>query len=452
VRLAASAGLHLDDWQQEALFLGLSEDDEGKWATREVNLVVGRQNGKGSILEALELGGLFLFEDCRLIVHSAHEFATSSEHFLRIWSLIENTPDLLRKVKAVHRSHGQEGIELLDGSRLKFKTRTKGGGRGHSGDLVVWDEAMILGKGAVSATWPIMSARVNPQAWVTGSAPMVGEESAELRKYCKIGRAGDPDVTYIEYCADDGDDLDDPRVWAMCNPGYPHRLSERAVRNERRKMDDDDFARERLGIWHDPADDGNQLIPAERWNATETDDSELAGAVVFGLEVAEDRSWSSFGAAGRSSLGEFVHVEVVDYREGTAWVPARAKQLVDKWGGKVAVPSGSPAASLVKDMQKVGLRLSSPAEPSDDIVLLTVGEHAKACAQLYDGVIDDKVRHRVQPHLTVAVRGAVKRDVGDGAWTFSRRRSSVDVSPLNSVAVALAIFDPVIRRKPVFAY
>ena len=69
--LAAAAGLFLDDWQRLALDVALGERADGRWAAFEVGLVVSRQNGKGSILEARELAGLFLFGG-RLILHSAH--------------------------------------------------------------------------------------------------------------------------------------------------------------------------------------------------------------------------------------------------------------------------------------------------------------------------------------------------------------------------------------------
>jgi hypothetical protein len=61
-----------------------NERADGKWAAFEVGLNVARQNGKGSILEARELAGLFLLGE-RLIIHSAHEFATSLEAFRACW-------------------------------------------------------------------------------------------------------------------------------------------------------------------------------------------------------------------------------------------------------------------------------------------------------------------------------------------------------------------------------
>lgn len=73
VDLAASAGLILDPWQAFVLEHALGERGDGQWAAFEVGLVVPRQNGKGSVLEARELAGLFLFGE-ELILHSAHEF------------------------------------------------------------------------------------------------------------------------------------------------------------------------------------------------------------------------------------------------------------------------------------------------------------------------------------------------------------------------------------------
>ena len=82
--------------------------------------------------------------DRRLIVWSAHEFSTAQEAFRDMLELVEGTPELDRKVKAVHRANGDEAIELLNGCRLKFKARTKAGGRGLTGDVVILDEAFAL--------------------------------------------------------------------------------------------------------------------------------------------------------------------------------------------------------------------------------------------------------------------------------------------------------------------
>jgi phage terminase large subunit-like protein len=176
IELAASAGLVLDDWQQHVLEVALGERPDGKWAAFEVGLIVGRQNGKGSILEARELAGLFLFGE-QLILHSAHEFKTAQEAFRRVLALIQNTPDLDKLVSRVRTSHGEEGIELRSGARLRFVARSTGSGRGFSGDVVILDEAYNLPAQAMGALLPTMAARPNPQVWYTSSA---GTDDSEV--------------------------------------------------------------------------------------------------------------------------------------------------------------------------------------------------------------------------------------------------------------------------------
>src|SRR5262252_8029340 len=161
IELAAHAGLILDDWQQYVLSSSLHRRKDGKWCAFQTLLIVSRQNGKGSVLEARELAGLFLFESDRLLIHTAHEHKTASEHYLRVSSLIHNTPDLSRRVVRESSAYGREFVELkakptliigakgelvrrAQKPRLIFIARSGGSGRGFTGDLVVYDEAMIL--------------------------------------------------------------------------------------------------------------------------------------------------------------------------------------------------------------------------------------------------------------------------------------------------------------------
>ena len=160
---------------------------DGRWSAFEVGLVVPRQNGKGAILEALELAGLFLWDEM-LILHSAHEFKTAREGFLRLGARIAANPWLAGRVLREWRSHGDEGFELKSGARLRFVARTGGSGRGFSADRVVLDEAFKLDDTAMGALLPTLSARPNPQIWYTSSAPKV--DSSQLHSVRARGVAG----------------------------------------------------------------------------------------------------------------------------------------------------------------------------------------------------------------------------------------------------------------------
>jgi phage terminase large subunit-like protein len=252
--LAASAGLVLDDWQQHVLDVSLGERADGKWAAFEVGLVVGRQNGKGAILEARELAGLFLFGE-KLILHSAHEFKTAAEAFRRVLSLVQNTPDLEKLVRQVRTSHGDEGIELKNGARLRFVARSTGSGRGFSGDVVILDEAYNLPAQAMGALLPTMAARPNPQVWYTSSAGT--DDSEVLARVKDRGAAGSsPRLAYFEWSADPMAELDDEQAWAAANPGLGIRILPEFVEAERSALPEMEFARERLGIWADGRREG----------------------------------------------------------------------------------------------------------------------------------------------------------------------------------------------------
>lgn len=430
VELAASAGLTLDPWQAEFLIDALGEDDRGRWAAWECGLVMPRQNGKGSILEARELAGLFLFDES-LILHSAHEFKTAQEAFRRVLTLIQSTPDLDRLVKRVRTSHGEEGIELLSGQRLRFVARSTGSGRGFSGDCVILDEAYYLTTDSIAALLPTMSAMPNPQLWYASSAPLERDESTVLRRLCRRGReqaetGSVQSLVYVEYAADPDAADDDEAVWRAANPACPHRISPDFIAKERAAMPPEEFRRERLGMWVDRDGSTVQVLPAEDWAACLSEQASIDEVATFAIDVSEDRRWGAIAAAGRSNLDQHrMAVEVVANERGTAWIAARARKLVDTWGGEVAVAKGSPAAALLADLvaEQVPVRIVSGEEM------------AQACGQLLDAVVEHRIHHRGQPVLDVAVRHAVRRDVGD-AWVWSRRRSSVDISPL--VAVTLA--------------
>jgi phage terminase large subunit-like protein len=265
VDLAALAGLELDPWQQHVLEAGLGRRGE-RWAAFEVALIVARQNGKGAVLEALELAALFLFDDVRLILHSAHEFKTAAEAFLRIRHLIADRPQFARRVERIRTAAGAEAIELKDGKRLRFVARSSGSGRGFSSDLVILDEAYQLGDREMAALLPTLSARPDPQVWYTSTAG--GPESVQLGRVRERGLTGsDPSLAFLEWSADDGDDPAALATWAKANPGLGIRITGEYIAREMAALGPDAFARERLSIGDYPTGDAGSwdVINEDAW-------------------------------------------------------------------------------------------------------------------------------------------------------------------------------------------
>lgn len=172
VELAALAGLRLDDWQQHVLRGPLGIRGDGKWAASTVGLVLPRQQGKSVVLDARQLAGLYLFNE-PLAIASSHEFKTTSEAFRRILAMIQDAPELEQKVAKVSTSHGNEGIELKNGNRLRFVARSAGSGRGWSAHTVYLDEAYSLQHKEMAAMLPTLAANTmhgNTQLWFASSA------------------------------------------------------------------------------------------------------------------------------------------------------------------------------------------------------------------------------------------------------------------------------------------
>jgi Phage Terminase len=442
VELAASAGLVLDPWEAFCLEVALAEREDGNWAAFEVGLLVSRQNGKGAILEARELAGLFLFGE-QLILHSAHEFKTAQEGFRRVLSLFENTDDLRRRVKRVRTSHGEEGIELLSGQRLRFVARTGGSGRGFTGDTILLDEAFNLPDAATEALMPTVSARPNPQIWYTSSAPDKELAPCEvLARVRKRGMAGgDPALAYLEWSVDPHsefcgadcgahDDPDDPKAWARANPGMGIRISAEHIGREFRTMSAEGFARERLGVGRWPLERGAWgVIDEADWQVLADPRSLVESPIVLAGDVSWDRSWGSIAVAGRRTDGLF-HVEVIEHRPRTDWVVPRMRELKERWGPlAVMVRSRGPAGFLIPELEAAGIEVAN----------MTTAEGAQACGLLYQTVTDTKnLRHLGQPELAAALSGVVRKPVGD-AWTWARKGDGIgaDLTPLYAATDAL---------------
>lgn len=437
IELAAMAGLVLDPWEALVLDVALAEGDDGRWAAAEVGVCVPRQNGKNAILEARELAGLFLLDE-RLIIHSAQHFKTAKEHFRRLLSLVESTPDLDRRVSRVIRAHGEEGIELRDGSRILFVARTRSSGRGFSAPLVVFDEAMYLAEAAIGALVPTQSAMRNRQRWYTGSAvdQLVhadGVVFARVRE--RALQEKDPRLAYFEWSLDaerpeliDDAQLVDEDAWASVNPGFGIRISAEAITDELRTLDPRTFAVERLGVgdWPATSDESESVISLDRWAELLDETSELLDPVCFAYDVSPDRATSAIAAAGRRLDGVF-HVEIVKHQRGTGWLVPELARLYERWTPVGVMYDGiGPGSALAHRCEEAGFSVDA----------VTAADHARACGLLADCVDEATLRHLGSAELLAALKGAVQRPLGD-AWAWSRKSSSIDICPLVAATLAL---------------
>lgn len=475
IELAASAGLILDPWQQLNLILGLGETALGKWAAFIVALIVSRQNGKGSELEALELFWLFGTGE-QLIGHSAHEYKTAMEAFRRVLFLIENNDWLRKKVKKVINTNGEEGIELLTGQRLRFMARSKGAGRGFTFHKLVWDEAYALTREQQDAQLPTMSAVPNPQIWIMSSPPLTSDTGAVLFQLRKTAAAHGVQLVFMDYglagSLDRVDEmnLDDESTWLKPNPAeVSGRISLETMRRERTAMGAVGFARERLGIWPPDLTQGFGVITKEQWErmldarsgsdqwqpkdfpapGTPVEDlarmlppTQLVGRPVLALAVSPRNNGNVRSSVGLASYREDGkrHFELIATGTGTAWVIPAVLKIVSGSASLagIALDPGAPEGSLLADLE-TALKPNGEAEPIVAIIKMTSRDVAQAFGILYDAANeeDPSAVHLDQAELVLSVGGAVTRPVGADGLTWDSRNSVTEITSLKSVTHAL---------------
>lgn len=450
VDLAASAGLILDPWQRNVLDVMCAIRDDGKWLCFECGVIVPRQNGKGSIYEARSLAGLFVFGE-RLIMWSAHEYKTAMEGFRRVRELIDGSDDLRKQVKKVVNTNGEEGIELTSGQRLRFIARSKGSGRGFSGDCNLLDEWFAGTRTQVAALMPTVSARPNPQL-VYASSPPLDEAADEegpgdpLYGLRERGEAGDdPALGWFDWSAADLD-ADNPvnasKLKSLdfayaSNPAAGYRITEETILREQRAMSPKDYARERLCIWPIRSKGAN-LIDPRKWGDLLDAESQLDADVAFAVDITPGRDWSSIVAYGER-LDGLGHVEIIDHRPGTDWIVERLLVLAERWNPvAIGLDPRGPAASLLIDLEGAGFTRSGN-DPDEwergQLAIPSTQDVAAAGGQLVDSVNQATLRHLDQHPLSIAIAGAKTRPLGD-AWAWARRLASVDISPLCAATVA----------------
>lgn len=424
IELCRAVGLNLDPWQQYVVRGMLGERLDNKYSASRVGVVVPRQQGKGVILEARALAGMFLMHE-PFIIWTAHELKTAQAAFLRLRSWIDGAPDLAKHVRQYYTGNTENSIILNDGRALRFLARSQGSGRGFTASTLILDEAYALKHSQLAALLPTLSTASNPQTIYASSAGMPDSEVlADLRAEGMTGKG--KALAYFEWSAPDDADTDDVDALRVANPGLGTRLSLDHVATERAAMDEETFRRERLGIWAKIG--GDSVISPSLWAGVCDPDSMTGRELWFAVDVPPTRDGASIAVASRRDDG-VVHVELVDRQVGTSWVADRLAELQERWSPRgIIIEAGSQAGVLIPELRRKRVKVRQ----------VSARDYQQACGMFFDAVKRGEIAHTGQVELEEAVSGAQFKFVGDSLFKWARSNVAVDISPL--VAVSLALF------------
>jgi len=424
-KLARLLGITLMPWQEQAVELFTEQTDEGRFAFSDCTLLVARQSGKSSwalimlLLRALGTPGSHCF-------YAAQTLKDARAMMLTTWvPLLDASP--LAGSYTVRSANGSEAIRFKNGSSVALLTSTSTkSGHGLVCDFFCQDEAFALPDSRTEvAMRPAMATRTNfgggPQfvtistAGTPAGSPYLLHRVEQGRQFVEAGVTSG--AAYIEFSAPDDADPSDPTVWAASNPALNYTISEEAIRAEFNSLDSMDFRRSRLCQWTTAKTE--PVVGLDLWNDLIDRFSHRGPNVVIGFDSAPDGSASSVALASVRD-DDLLHVEVLAFRPGTAWLASEvARQVEVHRPYAVVADSRGPHGNAFPELRRLGV----------DVRELAAADAARAYSVFVTSCQEKQLRHTDQPMLTAALTGAVRRPLGD-AYAWSRRSSAVDISPL----------------------
>lgn len=420
-------------WQQHVADVALETDpDTGRLVYRDVRLTVPRQSGKTTLvlpvvvwraLAAADLGGR------QNMVYAAQTRQKARKKWERDYVVALRACPAMRRRFEVRLANGDERVTFVGGSTFGVEATTEKAGHGETLDMPILDEAFAqIDDRMDQAFRPPMVTRPSPQFWITSTAGTPA--SLYLRRKVDEGRAAveaglDHGMAYFEWSADPDADPRDPATWWSCMPALGHTVTEETIAGEITGMDPAEFARAYLNMWSDEVVD--TVIPLSWWSARTDLTATITGSPVLAIDVAPLGSHASVVIAGESStVPDAVHLELVDFRDGTDWLVDRVVDIADRRSVRaVALDDVGPAAAIVQALRARGI------EP---LVIGARGMRA-ACGGLYDAARDVGITHLGDPIVTEALKAAVTRQLGD-AWAWRRRTSTGDITSLVAFTIA----------------
>lgn len=289
VKLLKAGGLLLDPWQSDILEDWMAYNAVGKWVCKTCGGSVPRQNGKTGLIQGRAEAGMLLYNE--RVIYTSHLQKTSTETFEEMASFFDS--QALRKyVKDIKTALGREQIILKSGAKVKFLARTRNGGRGQHGDLLIFDEAQELDDNSQASFVPAISASLNPQTIYAGTPPdgntdgsvFRGIRDKALKKKAKT-------IAWFEYSVPEIGDVTNKKRWYDTNPALGRRILISSIETECEQMPEDTFARERLGFWtpvHEQKID--YAIDEELWDSCSSLDEKPEGKTAYGVKFSPDGS------------------------------------------------------------------------------------------------------------------------------------------------------------------
>lgn len=401
-------GIILDPWQCDILSDWMGRDAAGRWAAPSCGGSVPRQNGKSLLVQGRSISGMLMFNES--VIYTAHLQKTATETFEEMKDFFEG-PKLKRYVADIKTALGREQIILKSGARIKFLARTRNGGRGQHGDLLIFDEAQELDETAHGSFLPAISASLNPQTLYVGTPPgpdVTGTVFRELRSRALDGKA--KRTAWFEFSVPEIGNIHDPKRWAETNPALGRRIQLSTIEGESEQLDKDTFARERLGWWSPVRTEQiDHAIDKNAWDKCASDDTKPEGKTAYGVKFAADGSFVCLCGAVIPNSGQ-ARISVIEMQpggRGLAWLANWLNERYNK--ASCVVIDGRGGADVLVD------RISDTWKVKNSVVRASAKDVVAAAGLLINAVNEGGITwYRPQKALRESAVSATKRPISGG--------------------------------------
>lgn len=428
-KLLRVGGLILDPWQNESLDDWMALNPSGKWTCKTCGLSIPRQNGKTGLLQGRAEAGMIKYQE--KVVYTAHLQKTATETFEEM-AIFFDSEKLRKYVKDIKTALGREQIILKNGARVKFLARTRNGGRGQHGDLLIFDEAQELDADQQASFLPAISASLNPQTIYAGTPPdpnAVGDVFKKIRSKAISGET--KTASWIEFSVDEIGDVHKVERWAATNPALGRRILLTTIEGECEQMDPDTFARERLGWWAPEKvhEDIPTVISEEDWEACASYEPKPEGKTAYGVKFSADGTEVVLCGAVVPKDGP-ARITLIDRKPtgyGTQWLANWLNERYKK--ASCVVIDGRNGVDVLVD------KISDTWKYKGSIVRPGAKDAIAAVSCLMDGINEQTLTwYAPQEDLKNSAITSTKRKIGSaGGWGFGGE----DSTPIEACALAL---------------
>lgn len=425
-KILQAGGLILDPWQSDLLDDWLAFSPSMKWKCKTCGGSVPRQNGKTGLVVGRSEAGMIIYNE--QVIYTAHLQKTATETFEEMASFFDS-PQLRKYVKDIKTALGREQIILKEGARVKFLARTRNGGRGQHGDLLIFDEAQELDDDAQASFLPAISASLNPQTIYVGTPPdpnCTGTVFRDIRQKAIDGKT--KSTSWFEFSVKDVGDVTDKKRWADTNPALGRRILVTTIEGECEQMAPDTFARERLGWWTPVVTEKiDYAIDKKEWAQCSSDELKPEGKTAYGVKFSADGSIVSLAGAVLGPDG-VIRISLIDQKptgQGTQWL---ADWLNDRYKKAccVVIDGRNGVDVLIDKISGIWIAKNSVVKPGIKEILAAVG-------MLVNAVNEKKLSwYSKQEVLNDSAVTSVKRPIG-GGWGFGGENST----PIEACSLAL---------------